>query len=779
MKKWFSLQRHGLFLNVNEVAVTRYNRLVFARYLKKLIVLLGLVSGALLSVNLQRCGTPGPADRETGSTVGGSLDTPRYMGSVSCRSCHEKEFADWTSSDHFHAMATAGDSTVLGDFSGVTLTADGVTSRFFRKGDAYFINTEGDDGANHDYKVLYTFGYFPLQQYLVAFPGGRMQATRASWDVRSHRWFHQYAGQKIHHRDWLHWTGAGQNWNTMCASCHSTNLQKNYQVAADTFHTTWSEINVSCESCHGPGSRHIDFIQSEAYRSGEKLERSGLDYARDTLTDVQLATCAPCHARKSDISGFGESAALLDRLIPQVLSTEYYFADGQIREEDYEYGSFTQSKMYQHNVHCSNCHNPHSGKTVLQGNLLCLQCHQPKYDSPEHHFHAAGTDGAQCINCHMPQRTYMGIDHRRDHSFRVPRPDQSEVYGTPDACTQCHRGKQPAWAAAAIRERYGTVRRSHYSDDLLPGSRMDAASESHLVRLAGDTLQPGIVRATAAGYMGNLPTPGTARALLNGLKDHHALIRYQSLRALESFPQEVWLQAAVPLLNDPVRAVRIAAADLCRRLPAASIPENARLTYSAADAENRKWLLDQTDFSVGNVMMGDYELQGGSSAGAIQYYERGLKKDSLMNYARLNLSAAYSGAGKNDEALRVLNDAAAIDPGNDRIYYNRALLLYELGRAADAETDFRKAIGLHSSITGVYYNYGLLLQQDGRRKEAEEVLLKGYALAPDAANINYALAYLYLSTGRGEKARRHAELLRNTDPANPQYQQIFLGLGMK
>src|SRR5688572_4295950 len=296
-----------------------------------------------------------------------SANTPnQYVGSANCQSCHANQYKDWQQSDHFRAMQLPYDSTVVGDFNNTIYVADGVTNRFFKKDGKFFINTQGDDGKNHDYEIAYTFGYFPLQQYLIAFPDGRLQSSRVSWDSRNKKWFHQYPGQKLYHHDWLHWTGNAQNWNTMCASCHSTDLQKNYNFSSDKYTTSWKEINVACESCHGPGSKHIQFMQSEEYKNGDSLANSGFWYAHQTNPQLQLNTCAPCHARKSDLSQQRiNSPELLDDMIPQVISNEFYFADGQIREEDYEYGSFAQSKMFHNNVRCSSCHNPHSGKLKL------------------------------------------------------------------------------------------------------------------------------------------------------------------------------------------------------------------------------------------------------------------------------------------------------------------------------------------------------------------------------------------------------------------------------
>ena len=701
-----------------------------------------------------------------------------FEGSSACQSCHPKEYKDWLLSDHFLAMQEAHDSTVLGDFSNITFAADGVTNRFFRKDGKYYINTQGDDGKNHDYEIRYTFGYFPLQQYLIEFPRGRLQPARASWDSRKKKWFHQYPGQKLHPHDWLHWTGNGQNWNTMCASCHSTNLRKNYDFVSDSYDTKWTDINVGCESCHGPASSHVALARSADYKiRGQK--NTGLHYSNDTTSSQQLTQCASCHARKSDISqDITYSAELLDDMIPQVISNEFYFPDGQIREEDYEFGSFAQSRMFHQNVRCSNCHNPHSGKLLKTGNDLCMSCHQPKYNTKQHHFHAVNTKGAQCINCHMPVKTFMGNDSRRDHSFRVPRPDQSVSFGTPNTCNTCHKEKSSAWAATAIRKWYGPARAHHFSDDLLPGSELIDKSEMHLIKLLKDTLAPAIARATAAGYLGNIVTRSAGNALVTALRDNNAMVRYYTVRALTKFSPDFWLLAAAPALSDKVRAVRIAAADLYHQLPRESIPASILNAYTNADAGNRKYLQYQTDFAIGNVMLADYELQGGDHLNAITHYVRGLSKDSLMNYARLNLSAAYNSLGRNQESLKVLKDAAAIDPANDRTYYNLGLLYYELNDIKAALDNFSKSVRLNSTNPGLYYNYGLLLQQQEKVNEAEQILLKGFALDPHAANINYALSYLYVQLNLLQQARKHGQILQELDPQNPEYADLFRRLGL-
>jgi hypothetical protein len=338
-----------------------------------------------------------------------------YIGAESCASCHAEAAGKWRQSHHALAMQQAADSTVLGDFRGVTFTKDGVTSTFTMKDGSRYVRTDGPEGKPGDYPVKYTFGVTPLQQYLVEFPNGRLQSLGIAWDSRDagqggQQWIHLYPDQKVPHTDPLHWTGRNQNWNFMCAECHSTNLQRNYDLAKDSYATTWSEINVSCESCHGPGSRHQAWAQAGAKAEDTskglvvQLNSSSGGWRSEESTNgttrwkdpghaqTQVETCAPCHSRRYPIkTGHQPGDPFLDGYAPSLLDEGVYFADGQIQEEDYEYGSFLQSRMYRQGVTCSDCHDPHSLSLRSRDlNGVCSQCHQPEtFDTPRHHRHAS------------------------------------------------------------------------------------------------------------------------------------------------------------------------------------------------------------------------------------------------------------------------------------------------------------------------------------------------------------------------------------------------------
>jgi tetratricopeptide (TPR) repeat protein len=703
-----------------------------------------------------------------------------YVGDQSCKNCHTTEHHQWKQSDHYMSMLPANDSTVKGDFNNVTFTADGITSKFYKKGSIFFINTEGDDGKNHDFEVKYIFGYKPLQQYLVHFPGGRMQVPRLSWDVNQKKWFNQYSGQKIPSHDWFHWTGNSQNWNTMCASCHSTNLHKNYDTKTDTYKTSYSIINVSCESCHGAGQKHLGYISSADYKSGDKVTGSFIKLGKSSGQLEQINTCAPCHARASEINPKHiDSKEIMDNYIPQIPDTESFHADGQVDDEDYIYTSFLQSKMFSKGVKCSNCHNPHSTKLKHIGNQTCVQCHNSqKYDTPKHTFHSLGSKGSLCINCHMPGKLYMGNDLRHDHSFRVPRPDLSVKYGTPNACSNCHKDQSEKALADAVIKWYGPNRKHHFADDLIPGSKLDANSEAHLTRLISTKTTPDIIKATAAFYLGSITTPTSLNTLLSCLNHKDAQVRYRALRSLSNFLPNDWIEKVAPLLSDKVRAVRIAAADLFITLPKEQIPSQYVSAFDAAHIELQKYLRYQTDFSIGNIMLADYYLKIQDYTNAELFYLKGLKKDSQINYALLNLSSLYNTVGNNDASLKMLQRALKNDATNERIYYNMAFLYNEMNDKPAAEKSFAKAVELKSQNPRVYYNYGLMLNADKKFKEAEGILQKGIAINPNTPDLYYALTFVYIQTGNKVKAQQTAFQLKQLDPNNPNYQELFKNLGV-
>ena len=367
----------------------------------------------------------------------------KYVGAKTCAECHQTEMKKWQNSDHDRAMDLATKEFVLGDFDNTSLTHHGVTSKMSQADGKFYVETEGPDGKHEKFEVKYVFGYEPLQQYLTELEKGHIQVLPVTWDTENKRWYFASPDKPFGTDDPLHWTGTAQNWNHMCADCHSTNYKKGYDVATNTYHPTFSEMDVSCEACHGPGSIHVEIAKSKTI-FWDKNHGYGLPNLKDKNPLVEMETCAPCHSHRQHLmDGFKPGQKYHDHYSLALLEDQLYHADGQIHEEVYVYGSFQQSLMFRKGVKCSNCHDPHTTKLKFEGNKLCTQCHlAPKYDSPNHHFHKTGTKSASCVECHMPSKTYMVVDPRRDHSLRRPRPDLTVKIGTPNACNNCHTKKK-------------------------------------------------------------------------------------------------------------------------------------------------------------------------------------------------------------------------------------------------------------------------------------------------------------------------------------------------
>jgi len=492
-----------------------------------------IVAGSLLvlaagTLAVWRYAGPWPGGPSGGSRTSRDEPAATYVGAQACAGCHAKEHSAWAQSDHARAMQPANATTVLGDFADRRVAYGAITSTFFRREGRYMVRTDGPDGKLADFEIKYTFGVRPLQQYLIELPGGRLQALSIAGDARQRtaggqRWFHLYPNERIDYRDELHWTRRQQNWNYMCADCHSTNVRKGYDPAAARYATTWSEINVACEACHGPGSRHVAW--AGAVRPGRPYdandgrgltvllrERRGVQWAVDPssgnarrsvprATAVELGVCAQCHARRSQISSdYVPGRPFLDHYLPALLTPPLYWSDGQQRDEVYTWGSFLESRMHAAGVTCSDCHEPHGGTLRASGNQVCAQCHAPaKYDVATHHFHRAGGPGAACAGCHMPATRYMLIDPRHDHSLRVPRPDQSVALGVPDVCTRCHANRKPAWAAAKVQSWYGRSPTGYqrFAEAFHAAATGAGASVQPLAAIARDPREPAVVRASA------------------------------------------------------------------------------------------------------------------------------------------------------------------------------------------------------------------------------------------------------------------------------------------
>jgi len=727
-----------------------------------------------------------------------------YVGEKACASCHAREHKAWLGSHHALAMQEVDEQSVLGDFNNAGYHYAGTTSRFFRRDGKFVVRTDGPDGKLADYEIKYTFGVTPLQQYLIEFPGGRYQALSIAWDVRpkgegGQRWFHLYPNEKIDHKDQLHWAGLYQNWNLQCAACHSTNLKKGYDAASNTYKTTFSEINVACEACHGPGSHHVEWakqarppysaqsdkglvVLKSRWSEAWKFPEAGAKTAqRDKpAADALMNVCAACHGRRSTIAEGGRAGAPLEETHRLALLTQpNYHADGQQREEVYTWGSFLQSKMNQRGVTCMDCHEPHALKLRAEGNALCVRCHNAAaFDTEKHHFHKAGTKGAQCVECHMPSQNYMVVDPRRDHSIRVPRPDLSTSLGSPNACTQCHADRKPEWAAAAMDRWYGKTWRDrwHYGTTLHAGATQGTKALPALLALAEDAMAPPIVKATAATLARPHLRPQSLPVVRKLLANYDPTMRIAALGLIEPFELAVRAQAAAPLLADPVRGVRVEAARVLADVSDDQLSLDQRRARAEATNEYVESLQQDSDWPAANASLGNLRMRQGRPEEAIAAYERALALDPRFVGAYVNLADAYRQQGRDAEAEKLLRRGLALLPRAPDLHHALGLLLVRKGDKAAALTELTVAAKLAPDNARYGFVYAVGLFSAGRRGEALSVLRAAEARHPYDLEILGALVSMNREAGNARAALTYARKIAEIIPDDPGVKRLLADL---
>ncbi|WP_082905978.1 multiheme c-type cytochrome [Bradyrhizobium centrolobii] len=726
----------------------------------------------------------------------GAAPALAFVGSEACAGCHQAETALWKESQHKHAMQHATAAAVLGNFDDASFDYFSVHSRFFKKDDKFFVETDGPDGKLATFEVKYTFGLDPLQQYLVEFPDGRIQALSIAWDSRpkdqgGQRWFHLYPNEEIKHDDVLHWTKLNQNWNFMCAECHSTGVQKNYDAANDRFHTTWTEISVGCEACHGKGSRHVDWAHNQRSWFGKDddprkglavflNERDGVTWHPDpktgnpqrsiaaAVTRREVETCGLCHARRGEFSeDWVPGQPLSDTHAVALLARGLYHSDGQMRDEVYNYGPFKQSKMFAAGVTCSDCHEPHTAKLRAPGDGVCLQCHAPdKYEVASHNRHEGVTPAVTCASCHMPVSTYMVVDKRHDHSLRIPRPDLSVKLGTPNACNDCHDDKSAQWAADAIERWHGPVRKGfqNYAEAFQASWTDRADAATLLAVVAASPTVPAIARASALSELHARVSPANIELARKGLADPDPIVRVAALDMLDGLPGDRIWPLVSPLLSDPSRGVRIRAVSVLAAVPPANQPAPDRAAFERAAAEFVAAQHLNADRPEARSTLGNFFARRGLTADAESEYKAALRLSPQYTPAAINLADLYRQLGRDGEGESVLRTAITSSLQDGGLHHALGLALIRQKRPIDALNEFRTAGELEPDRSRYAYVYAVALHSAGRVGESIEVLKANLARHPDDRDTLLALVTFSRDSGNIGAALEYAERLSRLVP---------------
>ena len=662
--------------------------------------------------------------------------------------CHQSEHEQWQQSDHAMAMALPSNKTVIGNFNNQKAIHYNQEALFFTAENAFKATiSDSETGKSETFDIKYTFGHYPLQQYLVETDKGRFQVLPFAWDARpidqgGQRWYHNYENEPISSADRLHWRQPLQNWNGMCADCHSDELKRNYDPQSNTFNTSYTGINVGCVSCHGVMDGHLLDVQNDQIQESPSSAHNAANQWRlldgkDTAVWVSeegedtamgknrnnefMQTCYACHSLRAPLSdGFSASEDFLDQFAPSLITPPLYFADGQIKEEVYVYGSFLQSKMHDKGVNCLDCHDKHTMKLKVEGNGLCLQCHKAStFDTPTHHKHENFSAGAQCVNCHMPDRTYMGVDDRRDHSFKIPRPDLSLQFDTPNACMDCHQEKGNAWAAKTLKQWFGEPDTRPTKQHLMRLRHGQQISINDHVSIVQDRSLPDIDRASAISLLRQASPQVPANIYKSWLNDTSDLIRLAAAQNAGNLSPQQRLADLTPLLKDKAKSVRIAAAQALVIVP---LKQQDQKVFTNAFNE----LLISNDVSAwrgeGRINQGNLAIQTNDPIGAELALKASVDIDPYFAPAYINLADLYRAKQREDLVGVLLNEGLEKLPQSADILYSYGLHFVRLKQLDKAIERFYQAMKIDPNNAQLAYTYILAKDGKGESRQALDEL---------------------------------------------------------
>ncbi len=687
---------------------------------------------------------PGEAARQAG-------DHPPLSPSSACSECHEEATAAWRGSHHALAHRDVGNEVDEAAFTAGAVTVGDAAWSFTGGAGQPAIGWRDRDEAIEASPPM-AIGLTPLVQYIVSAGDGRYQVPDMAWDPAEEEWFSIYGEHNRRPGDWGHWTGRGMNWNSQCAYCHFTGLNKGYEVETDRYETTWVEQGVGCAQCHGP-----DRGDAASLAPGE----CRINPERTWTSEQWMHSCATCHSRREELDeAFTIGDSFHDHYHLALPSQPgLWHPDGQQIDEVYKFNSFMLSRMGHRGITCTHCHDPHSnepigGRPAVESNALCMTCHAGGannatiIDPSNHLFHDSGTPGGRCIDCHMPKRTYMARDPRSDHRFPIPDPLLTKEVGTPNACNDCHADKGLDWQIEWTDRWYG---------ERMERPERDRTRAVH----AAQQGEPGALGQLIEVY--DVEEIDAWKATLLRLMEPwlaDSRVRERSLQAARSEAPLTRAAAAFlvsrsgasqavldELLADPLKAVRLEAAwGAFESLPA----DHPAVLEAEAVARH------QADQPAGAMRMARVAVARQDPAKAEEWMKRAARWDGASAAPRRDLAVFLGGLGRTEESVAWLEEAARLEPGNAEIPYLAALALAETGRAGDAVAKLERAVELEPGFARAHYNLGLLLSSLGRDEEAVAALRRAADADPGDPQAPYARATIHLRQGMPGAARNAA-----------------------
>ncbi len=725
-------------------------------------------------------GTP-PSDPET-STAAAALDSApaeeSYAGSASCRECHEAFYELWAPSHHGLAMQPYTD-----EFAGQNLqpqTEDLVLGdRRYRaeiaSGQGWVLEI-GKAGSKR-LPIEYVLGGKNVYYFLTPMEKGRLQTLPVAYDVHGSKWFdtagsgvRHFPGEEAHEDAPVQWTDWQYTFNTACHSCHVSQLDTNYDAAANLYRTTWREPGIACETCHGPAREHVRVARETP--AGQALSALHVIRVKTMSPARRSDLCATCHAKMTPLtSSFTPGDRFFDHFDLTTFEDPDFYPDGRDLGENYTYTSWLMSPCAQSGeLDCIHCHTSSGRYRFATGdyNDACMPCHANQVrDVVAHSHHAADSEASRCISCHMPMTKFARMN-RSDHSMRPPAPAATNAFQSPNACNGCHADQSPSWADRYVRQWHS----KDYEKPVLRVGRMIAAARkqdwSALPAILEYIASPGrqeVFATSLIRLVAPCPDRRVLPALIQAIEDTSPLVRSAAVGALSLHPSSPEaVSALVKAAGDDYRLVRIRAAAGLLEYPRDRLEGNNAARVASATEEYLHFITARPDQWASHYNVGNYYLARGDLRQAAEAFDKAIEKEPRAILPLVNASITRARMGEMDQAEQLLRQALQVSPDNAEANFNLGLLEAEQGNRTDAERHLRAALRADPQMAQAAYNLGLLVAGD-RPGDGVRLCARAFELSP-SPRYGYSLAYLFRQKGDVEPAVRTLRDLIERWPEN-------------
>ena len=684
-----------------------------------------------------------------------------YAGSKSCIECHGKFYQLWATSRHGLAM-----QPYTAAFARTNLTPqtkDLVIGKYRYRADidpkAGWVLETDPKGRRKKYSILHALGGKNVYYFLTPLERGRLQTLPLAYDVRTRQWFDTAASGVRHFgsgppEEPVHWKEWPYTFNTACFNCHVSQLSSNYDLATDTYRTTWAEPGINCETCHGPSKEHNEVMQ--AAPKGQVPPDLKIISVKKFTHEQHNAACGSCHAKMSPLTtAFPPGERFFDHFDLVTLENPDYYPDGRDLGENYTYTTWLMSPCVKAGqLDCIKCHTS-SGryrfKDEAKANEACLPCHAERVvKAAEHIHHSPDKPGVptKCVSCHMPMTAFARMN-RSDHSMLPPAPAASIKFGSPNACNLCHKDKDAAWADQNVREWRSRDYQApvlHRAGLIEAGRKRDWQKLPEMLAYISSPERDAVFAASLIRLTITAPGEGIHPALLKSIQDPSPLVRAAAAEALSVRPGKESFQALVTASGDSYRLVRVRAAASLAHYPAAWFQGEDQDKVKKATDEYLASLTARPDQWSSHYNLGNYYLNRGEVKQALAAYDTALKIEPRAAMVMVNAAMAYAKMGAPDQAEKSLVKAIKIAPENAAAHFNLGLLKAEQNRGKEAEKELREAFRLDPKMAPAAYNLCILSAKD-RPQEALSWCRKAVELNPQEPKYAYTLAFYQKEQG--------------------------------